>query len=98
MLHPKEIEELCREHSQAIPGEKAYLKSYQKVLKAYVEELSEDQQLQYREMASEWSDRCPPPEVQQKSVLDTVCLPAVLIYSTEWPNCTQLNTSSNSRM
>jgi hypothetical protein len=65
-LHHKEIEQLCRKHSQAVPGEKSYLKSYQKVLKTYTEGLPEDQQTQYQETANEWSDRSPPPEIQQR--------------------------------
>ena len=79
-LHQQEIEKLCREHSQAIPGEKAYLKSYQKVLKAYVEKLSDDEQQHYQEMAKEWSERCPPREVQQKLVSNTICVRVVLIF------------------
>ena len=63
-LHHK-VEELCREHSCAVPGDKAYLKSYQKVLKRYAEGLSQDQQNEYQDMANEWSDQCPPPEIQQ---------------------------------
>jgi hypothetical protein len=74
-----QVEELCREHSQAVPGEKAYLKSYQKVLKAYAEQLSKDQRLQYQETANEWSDRCPPQEVQQRSVHNIACMCVVLI-------------------
>jgi hypothetical protein len=66
VLHQKQVEELCKKHSQAMPGEKAYLKSYQKVLGQYTEGLPEDQQAQYQVMANEWSDRCPPQEVQQK--------------------------------
>jgi hypothetical protein len=42
------------------------LKSYQNVLKTYTESLPVDQQMQYQEMANEWSDRSPPEEVQQK--------------------------------
>jgi hypothetical protein len=67
MLHHKEVEQLCREHSQAVPGERDYLKSYQKVLKTYVETITEDQHARYQEMANEWSERSPPPEVQQRS-------------------------------
>jgi hypothetical protein len=65
-LHQKEVEKLCREHSHAVPGDRAYLKSYQKVLKRYAESLPQDQQNEYQDMANEWSDRCPPPEVQQR--------------------------------
>jgi len=46
--------------------ERAYLKSYQNVLKTYTESLPVDQQMQYQEMANEWSDRSPPEEAQQK--------------------------------
>jgi hypothetical protein len=66
VLHQKQVEKLCREHSGATPGEKAYLKSYQKVLKQYTEGLPEDQQAEYQVTANEWSDRCPPQEVQGK--------------------------------
>ncbi len=66
VLHQKEVEQLCRTRSQAVPGERAYLKSYQNVLKTYTESLPVDQQMQYQEMANEWSDRSPPEEVQQK--------------------------------
>lgn len=66
VLHQKEVEELCRNSSNAVPGEKEYLKSYQKVLKSYTEGLSDDQQAKYKEMANEWSDQSPPLEVQQK--------------------------------
>jgi hypothetical protein len=68
VLHQNEVEQLCREHSQAVPGERAYLKSYQKVLKTYAESITEDQRVRYQEMANEWSDRSPPPEVQQRSI------------------------------
>jgi hypothetical protein len=66
VLHQKEIEQLCRDHSDAVPGEKAYLKSYQKVLKTYTDNLSDDQRAEYHNMATEWSDRSPPLEVQQR--------------------------------
>jgi hypothetical protein len=69
VLHQKEVEKLCRTRSQAVPGERAYSKSYQKVLKTYTESLSADQQMQYQEMADEWSDQSPPQEVQQRSFL-----------------------------
>lgn len=65
-LHQKEVERLCREDSQAVPGEKAYLKSYQNVLKKYAEALSDDQQARYQKMANEWSDRSPPHEIQER--------------------------------
>jgi hypothetical protein len=65
-LHQKEVEQLCRDHSQAVPGEKAYLKSYQNVLKRYAESLPGDQQTKYQNMANEWSNRHPPQDVQQK--------------------------------
>jgi len=66
VLHQKEVERLCREHSHAVPGEKAYLRSYQKVLKTYAESLSDDQQAKYQDIATEWSDRSPPQDVQQR--------------------------------
>lgn len=69
VIHQKEVEKLCRTHSQAVPGETAYLKSYQNVLKTYAESLPADQQAQYQDMADEWSDRSPPQEVQQRSLL-----------------------------
>ena len=65
-LHQKEVEQLCRDHLQAVPGEKAYLKSYQNVLKRYAESLPGDQQTKYQNMANEWSNRHPPQDVQQK--------------------------------
>jgi hypothetical protein len=65
-LHQKEIEILCRDHSQAVPGDKAYLKSYQKVLKRYAEGLSDDQKTKYQNIANEWSDRSPPRDIQQR--------------------------------
>jgi hypothetical protein len=65
-LHQNEVEQLCRDHSQAAPGEKAYLKSYQKVLKEYAESLPDDQQTKYQDMANEWSDRHPPQDVQRR--------------------------------
>jgi hypothetical protein len=71
VLHQKEVEQLCRTRSQAVPGETAYLKSYQGVLKTYAESLSADRQTQYQEMANEWSDRSPPKEVQRRLVLAT---------------------------
>jgi hypothetical protein len=69
VIHQKEVEQLCRAHSQSVPGEKAYLKSYQHVLKTYAESLPVDQQTQYQEMADVWSDQSPPQEVQQRSLL-----------------------------
>ena len=66
VLHHNEIEQLCRTHSQAAPGEKLYLKSYQTVLKTFTESLSEDQQTQYQETADEWSNWSPSQEVQQR--------------------------------
>jgi hypothetical protein len=69
VIHQKEVERLCRAQSQAVPGEIAYLGCYQQVLKTYAESLSVDQQTQYQEMADEWSDRSPPQEVQQRSLL-----------------------------
>ena len=66
VLHQKEVEALCRDHSNTVPGENEYLKSYQKVLKRYTEDLSDDQQAKYQETANEWTDRSPPLEVQQR--------------------------------
>jgi hypothetical protein len=69
VLHHEEVERLCRSDSKAVPGDKKYLKSYQKVLKAFAENLPDDQQAKYQEMADEWSDRSPPQDGQQRSVL-----------------------------
>jgi len=66
VLHQKEVEALCHNHSNAVPGDKEYLKSYQKVLKRYTEDLSDDQQAKYQETVNEWTDWSPPLEVQQR--------------------------------
>ena len=95
MLHQKDVERLCRTQSQAAPGEAAYLKNYQNVLKTYAENLPDDQQKRYQEMANMWSDQSPPQEVQQKSVLDNGRMCSSLPFNTEWPNCMEPNISNN---
>jgi hypothetical protein len=82
-LHQKEVEQLCRDHSQAVPGEKAYLKSYQKVLKRYGEGLPDDQQVKYQSMADKWSDHHPPQEIQQRWGLNGVKICVTLTPSLE---------------
>ena len=48
ILHQKEVEELCHDHLNTVPGGKEYLKSYQKVLKRYMDDLSDDEQAKYQ--------------------------------------------------
>ena len=96
MLHHKEVEQLCRTRSQAVPGEAAYLKSYQNALKTYAESLPEDQQAQYQEMAINWTNQSPPQDVQQRSLfINGHTYVPIDHFCTEWPNCMGLNISNN---
>jgi len=64
-----ELEVLCRAAAPGhLPGSRGYLKKYQKVLTEFVETLPAEDKNRYTQMAQEWSDRCPPVEVQQKWV------------------------------
>ena len=98
ILHQKEVEELCRKQSNAVPGDREYLKSYQKVLKSYAEDLSGDQQTKYQEMANEWSNRSPPQAVQQKWELkiNTLILRITFNIFAEWLNFMGRSTSNSS--
>lgn len=50
----------------APPGSKAFLAMYQKGLRCIVDELSPTEKKEYQEMAKEWAEECPPPDVQRK--------------------------------
>jgi hypothetical protein len=61
-----DIQDVCRELTDSNPGTKKYIGGYQKALSKVVNELTEEEQEEYRAMAKEWTKRSPPVEVQRK--------------------------------
>jgi hypothetical protein len=68
LIHQKreEIEEICREHTQALPGTREYIGGYQKALAEVVESLDATEVDHFNSMAEEWTKKSPPAEVQQR--------------------------------
>ena len=65
-LHKEEVERLCQEKSGEAKGTKAFISVYQKVLAKFVEELTDDDRVKYGKMAKEWTEKCPPKEIQRE--------------------------------
>jgi hypothetical protein len=61
-----EVEEICREETQALPGTQEYIAGYQKALAKVVEDLDEEELSEFQDMVKEWNENKPPPEMQQK--------------------------------
>jgi len=68
LIHERreEIEEICREHTQALPGTREYIGGYQKALAEVVESLDATEVDHFNSMAEEWTKKSPPAEVQQR--------------------------------
>jgi hypothetical protein len=62
----REIEDICKEETQALPGTRDYITGYQKALAQVVEGLDETEVAKFQDMANEWTKKSPPIEVQRK--------------------------------
>lgn len=60
-----DVEEAVRRLSGSTPGTTEYFKKYQSGLKELCDALSKEDILKYKEMAKEWTGRCPPKEIQR---------------------------------
>jgi hypothetical protein len=61
-----EVDETCRDQTDAPPGAQEYIAGYQTALKQVVDGLSAADKEEYLQMAQQWTDQSPPAEVQRK--------------------------------
>jgi hypothetical protein len=68
VVHQKkrEIEDICKEETQALPGTQDYLAGYQKALAQVVDGMDETEVAEFQDMANEWTKKSPPVELQRK--------------------------------
>jgi hypothetical protein len=60
------VEDICKENTGALPGTSEYLAGYQKALSEVVEELTEEEESEYKALMDEWTSTSPPLELQRK--------------------------------
>ncbi|KAG2128377.1 uncharacterized protein EDB93DRAFT_1096031 [Suillus bovinus] len=60
----EEVLKRIKDESRAKPGDPGMFKHYQAAVKRVMAELSDDELEKAKETAEEWSNNCPPPEIQ----------------------------------
>jgi hypothetical protein len=62
-----EVMKRIEQQTGAKPGESGMFKHYQAAIKDVIDEMPEEELERARQTAEEWSNSCPPPEVQAKT-------------------------------
>lgn len=61
-----EVRDRCKDETGANPGTRLYIGGYQKALGKVTEDLTEGEVEEFSKLASEWSKKSPPIEVQRR--------------------------------
>jgi hypothetical protein len=62
----KKIDKLATKLSKNTPGSVDYLRNYNKARSKIERKLTATERQRYKAMAKEWSERRPPPQIQQR--------------------------------
>lgn len=62
----REVEDICKEETQALPGTQDYIAGYQRALAQVVDGLDETEVAEFQRLAEEWTKKSPPVEFQRK--------------------------------
>jgi hypothetical protein len=68
-LHREKIDKLAVKLSGHPPGSGPYLQKYRRAFNEVEGDFSEKERRKYRAMAKEWTERQPPPKIQQRYAL-----------------------------
>ena len=65
-LKKGEIQGICEKETDLVPGTRGYIAGYQKALATVMEGLSPAEMAHFEAQAKEWTNKCPPIELQQR--------------------------------